>query len=68
MLIAINTVEGWEPLPSSVPLAASVASPLPLPPGRPLPSAQTWDKGICFGYDTELAVPDRHVKPVLTSL
>lgn len=29
---------------------------------------QTWDNGICLGQDTELAVPDLHVSPVLTSL
>lgn len=32
--------------------------------GRP----HTWDRGICLGHDTELAVPDLHVSPVLTSL
>lgn len=51
MLIAINTVEGWEPRPVWGPLAALG---LPIPPtplrpsGRPL-RVQTWDNGICLG-------------------
>lgn len=50
MLIAINTVKGWEPQPIKCPFAAlGLLAPLPTPPGRRLPSAQTWDNGICFG-------------------
>lgn len=51
MLIAINTVKGGTLCLRVSPLRRNTRSPRPLssPPGRPLPSAQTWDNGICFG-------------------
>lgn len=49
MLIAINTVKGWEPQPVECPFAAlGLLAPSPFLPVL-LPSAQTWDNGICFG-------------------
>lgn len=51
MLIAVNTVKGWEPRPIWGPFAAlgfSIPPPLSAPSGLPF-RVQTWDNGICLG-------------------